>query len=49
MQINQVAAQLYTVRDFITTPTDIAASMKRIREIGYEGYQAVQVSGLIAL
>jgi sugar phosphate isomerase/epimerase len=43
MQINQVAAQLYTVRDFIKTPQDIAASMKKIRAIGYE---AVQVSGM---
>jgi sugar phosphate isomerase/epimerase len=43
MQINQVAVQLYTLRDFIKTPEDIAASMKKVREIGY---QAVQVSGM---
>lgn len=43
MQINQVAAQLYTVRDFIKTPSDIADSLRKIREIGYE---AVQVSGM---
>jgi len=43
MQINQVAAQLYTLREFIKTPQDIAASMKKVRAIGYE---AVQVSGM---
>ena len=43
MKIERVAAQLYTVRDFIKTPPDVAASMKRIRKIGY---QAVQVSGM---
>ena len=31
MKIEHVAAQLYTVRDFIKTPPDIAAAMKRIR------------------
>jgi sugar phosphate isomerase/epimerase len=43
MKIEHVAAQLYTVRDFIKTPPEIAASMKRVRKIGY---QAVQVSGM---
>lgn len=38
----RVGAQLYTVRQFTQTPEGIAASMKRIREIGYK---AVQVSG----
>jgi sugar phosphate isomerase/epimerase len=43
MKINNVAAQLFSVRNHIKTPEDIAASMRRIREIGYE---AVQVSGM---
>ncbi len=43
MKIEQVAAQLYTVRHFTKTPPDIAASMKRIRNIGYT---AVQVSSM---
>ena len=43
MNINQVAAQLYTVRDFLKTPADIAASLRKIRAIGY---QAVQISGI---
>ena len=43
MKIQQVAAQLFTVRDYIKTPADVAVSMKKIRQIGY---QAVQVSGM---
>lgn len=43
MQISQVAAQLYTVRDFLKTPSDIAHSMQKIRAIGY---QSVQISGM---
>lgn len=43
MKINQIAAQLYTVRDYLKTPADVAVSLKKIRQIGYE---AVQVSGM---
>jgi sugar phosphate isomerase/epimerase len=43
MKLNQVAAQLYTLRDHLKTPADIAASLKKVRAIGYE---AVQLSGL---
>src|SRR5579863_139109 len=43
MKIKQVAAQLYTVRDFAKTPPEIAQTLKKIRAIGYE---AVQLSGL---
>lgn len=43
MKINQLAAQLYSVREFLKTPADIAVSLKKIRTIGY---QAVQVSGM---
>ena len=43
MKITQVAAQLYTLRDHLKTPADIAASLKKVRAIGY---QAVQVSGM---
>ena len=39
----QIAAQLYTLRDFLKTPADIATTLKRVRDIGYE---AVQVSGM---
>ena len=43
MAQTQIAAQLYTVRDFIKTPDDIAKSMEKVREAGYE---AVQISGM---
>ena len=43
VKIHQVAAQLYTVRDFCKTAADLASSLRRIRAIGY---QAVQVSGI---
>src|SRR5512141_2828864 len=38
-----IGAQLYTVRDFAKTPTDIANTCARLRKIGYE---VVQVSGI---
>ncbi len=43
MKINQVAAQLYTLRDQCKTPDDIARSLEKVAAIGY---QSVQVSGL---
>lgn len=43
MKINQVAAQLYTIREHIQKPEDIKTSLKKVRAIGYE---AVQVSGM---
>ena len=43
MQISQVAAQLYTLRDFLKAPADIAQSLHKVRAIGYT---AVQVSGM---
>lgn len=43
MKIQQVAVQIYTVRDHLKTPKDIVASLKKIRAIGY---QAVELIGL---
>jgi sugar phosphate isomerase/epimerase len=43
MKIEQVALITYTIRDFIKTPEDFRASMKKIAEIGYK---AVQISGM---
>lgn len=43
MKKEQIAAQLYTLRDHLKTPADIAASMKKVKEIGYD---AVQISGM---
>ncbi|NOU95531.1 TIM barrel protein [Paenibacillus sp. LMG 31456] len=39
----KIAAQLYTVRDFLKTPENIAESLKKVKQIGYD---AVQVSGV---
>jgi len=38
-----LAAQLYTLRDFLKTPEDIKRSLPRVAELGY---RAVQLSGL---
>jgi sugar phosphate isomerase/epimerase len=43
MKLKQVAAQLYTLREHLKTPKDIAASLKKVKQIGYP---AVQVSGM---
>jgi len=42
----QVAAQLYTVRDYTTTAADFVASLKKIADIGYP---AVQLSAVGAM
>jgi len=34
MKIEQVAAQLYTVREFTKTPQDIADTLKKVSRIG---------------
>lgn len=39
----KIAAQLYTVREFTKTPSDIEESFKRIKSIGYD---AIQVSAI---
>jgi sugar phosphate isomerase/epimerase len=43
MKVSQVAAQLYTLRDHLKTPDDIAKSLQKVADIGYK---AVQVSGM---
>jgi sugar phosphate isomerase/epimerase len=43
MKREQVAAQLYTVRDHLKTPQDIARALGKVRKIGYT---AVQLSGV---
>lgn len=43
MKVNQIAAQLYTLRDYLKTPADIAKTLKKVRAIGYE---TVQISGM---
>ena len=43
MKLNQVAIQLYTLRDFCKTSADYAATLQRVRKIGYP---AIQISGV---
>ncbi len=40
---SSIGCQLYTLREFCKTPADIASTLRRVRQIGYE---AVQVSGI---
>ena len=42
MRIEQVGAQLYTVRDYLTTPEAFQDSLQKIAEIGYK---SVEVAG----
>lgn len=42
MKIEQVAVQLYTIRDHLTTPEDYQTSLQKVADIGY---RSVQVSG----
>src|SRR5687767_1299460 len=41
MPTSQIGAQMYTLRDYLKTPADIARTCRRVREMGYE---AIQVS-----
>lgn len=43
MPSTQIALQMYTLREFCKTPPDIAATLQRVKQIGYD---AVQLSGL---
>ncbi len=43
MKRSVIAAQLYTLRDFLKTPQDVAATLKKVKQIGFE---AVQASGI---
>lgn len=39
MKLNQVAVQLYTCRELLKTPADIAKTFRRLRAIGYTAVQ----------
>lgn len=43
MDKNTIAAQLYTLRDFLKTPDDISKTLKKVKQMGYN---AVQASGV---
>lgn len=38
--IGSIALQMYTLREFTKTPQDIAKTIKRVKEIGYDAIQA---------
>lgn len=46
MKDMELAAQLFTLRDFLKTPAEIEATLKRVKAIGYN---YVQVSGIGAI
>ncbi len=46
MATTQIAAQMYTLRDFTKTPQDLAETLKKVKKIGYD---AVQMSGACAM
>ena len=46
MATTQLAAQMYTLREFTKTPTDLAETLKKVKKIGYD---AVQMSGACAM
>jgi sugar phosphate isomerase/epimerase len=39
MANSMIAAQLYTLRDFLKTPADIATTLKKVKKIGYDAVQ----------
>ena len=41
-----IAAQLYTLRDFLKTPADVVKTMAKVKKIGYD---AAQISGVCAM
>jgi sugar phosphate isomerase/epimerase len=40
--MTQIAAQMYTLREYCKTPTDIATTLAKVKKIGFE---AIQISG----
>ena len=48
MKTEQIAIQLYTLRDFTQTPADFATTMNRIREIGFHAVELAGTGGLPA-
>jgi sugar phosphate isomerase/epimerase len=43
MDKSKIAAQLYTLRDYLKTPAEVAKTLKKVKETGFD---AVQLSGL---
>ena len=41
MKLSQVAAQIYTVRDYLSNADAFAKSIRRLREIGYPAVELI--------
>ena len=46
MKTEQIAVQLYTLRDFTETPNDFAATIKRVHDIGYHAVELAGTAGM---
>lgn len=46
MKIEQIAIQLYTLRDFTKNPEDFSTTLKRVREIGFRAVELAGTAGL---
>jgi sugar phosphate isomerase/epimerase len=46
MKIEQIAVQLYTLRDFTANPEDFKTALRRVREIGYPAVELAGTAGL---
>jgi sugar phosphate isomerase/epimerase len=46
MHISQVAVQLYTVREHLQTASDMAASFRKVKEIGYDSVELAGVGSI---
>lgn len=46
MKTEQIAVQLYTLRDHTATPADFAATLRRVSEIGYDAVELAGTAGL---
>jgi sugar phosphate isomerase/epimerase len=46
MNIDNIAVQLYTLRDFTKTPQEFSTTIKRVREIGYNAVELAGTAGL---
>ncbi|MFM8715689.1 MAG: sugar phosphate isomerase/epimerase family protein [Spartobacteria bacterium] len=46
MKTEQIAVQVYTLRDFTKTPADFAATLHRVRKIGFHAVELAGTAGL---
>jgi sugar phosphate isomerase/epimerase len=46
MKIEQIAVQLYTLRDFTGSPAEFVATLRRVREIGFHAVELAGTAGL---